>query len=147
MKFIFYFLFSNKTIKMSHNIFQHYIFDTDLISEPFINYQNDSEIILNHLQSQLQLLQLQQLLTLNLNSLTFTSTTLNILSISPWILSPKFLKLLDKFNSTILNQFICATYAFCDRLMYPEKCNGYHMMKVYHILFYKHIQKKIPNYY
>src|ERR1043165_7436260 len=122
MKFIFYFLFSNKTIKMSHNIFQHYIFDTDLIPEPSINYQNNSETMLNHLQSQLQLLQLQQLSTLNLNSLTFTSITLNILSISPWTPSPKFLKLLDKFNSTILNQFICATCAFCDRLMYPEKC-------------------------
>src|ERR1044072_6679135 len=85
-------------------------------------HQNDSETILNHLQSQLQLLQLPQLSTLNLNSLTFTSTTLNILSISPWIPSPKFLKLLDKFNSTILNQFICATCAFCGHLMYPEKC-------------------------
>ena len=68
---------------MLHNIFQHYIFDIDLIPELSINYQNDSETMLNHLQSQLQSLQSQQLSTLNLNSLTFTSTTSNILSISP----------------------------------------------------------------
>ncbi len=59
--------------------------------------------MLNYLQFQLQLLQSQQLATSISNSLTFTSTTSNILSISPWIPSHKFLKLLDNFDSTILN--------------------------------------------
>ena len=67
---------------MSYHIFQQYIFDTDLQSEPLINYQNNSESMLNHLQSQLQILQSQQLSTLISNSSTFTSTTSNILFIT-----------------------------------------------------------------
>ena len=88
---------------MSYHIFQQYIFDTDLPSEPLINYQNNSESILNHLQSQLQILQLQQLSTLTSNFFTFTSIASNILSITPWRPNHKFLKLLDNFDSTILN--------------------------------------------
>ena len=40
----------------------------------------------------------------------------------PWTPSAKFLRLLTKFDSNILNQFPCASCAFCGRLMYPEKC-------------------------
>ena len=115
--------------------------------------------MLNHLQSQLQILQSQQLSTLTSNSSTFTSTTSNILSITPWRPNHKFLKLLDNFDSTILNQFICITCVFCDRLMYPEKCKWlpydenllYPLLQVYLetesellLTFHVNLPKRIP---
>lgn len=97
---------------MSFHTFQHYTFDTDL---PFES-SDDPQRMLRNLQSQLQSRQLATL------SSAPTLIDLNPLPITFWIPSTKFLKLLDNFNSTILNQFPCASCAFCGRLMYPLKC-------------------------
>lgn len=102
---------------MSFNTFQHYTFDLNLPSES--PSQNDPELLLRNLQSQLSQLQSHQLAS----SLTnFTPINLNSLPVIPWTPSRKFLKLLNNFDSTILNQFPCAPCAFCGRLMYPQKC-------------------------
>ena len=98
---------------MSYHTFQHYIFDTNLPSES--SSPNDPQVILRNLQSQLQSRQIA------LSSPVFSVPTIP-LPISPWTPSTKFSKLLDKFNSNILNQFPCAPCAFCGRLMYPQKC-------------------------
>jgi hypothetical protein len=108
---------------MSYHTFQQYIFDTDLSSEPSINFQNNSEAMLMHLQSQLQL---RQLATSIPDPSTHIYITSNILSPYSYTPSIKFLKLLDNFDSTILNQFICAACVYCGRLMYPEKCKWTH---------------------
>ncbi|CAB4441264.1 unnamed protein product [Rhizophagus irregularis] len=97
---------------MSFHTFQHYTFDTDL---PFES-SDDPQHMLRNLQSQLQSRQLATL------SSAPTLIDLNPLPITSWIPSTKFLKLLDNFNSTILNQFPCASCAFCGHLMYPLKC-------------------------
>ncbi|CAB4375482.1 unnamed protein product [Rhizophagus irregularis] len=101
---------------MSYHTFQYYTFDTDLQPE-LTDYQNNPEQMLRNLQSQLQSYQ-------QLRSLSVVSTPINLnpLPIIPWIPSTKFLKLLDNFDSSILNQFPCAPCAFCGRLMYPQKC-------------------------
>ncbi len=104
---------------MSYYTYQHYTFDTDLSSE--LSSSNNPEIILlRNLQSQLQLHQNASLSLIIFS--TSNSINLNSLSIIPWNLSTKFLKLLDNFNSTILNQFPYALCAFCGRLMYSLKC-------------------------
>ena len=100
---------------MSFHTFQHYTFDIDLPSEPS-NNQNNPELMLRNLQSQLQSCQLAS------SSPASTLINLNSLPIIPWTPSTKFLKLLDNFDSTILNQFPCAPCAFCGCLMYPLKC-------------------------
>ena len=65
--------------------------------------------MLRDLQNQLQLRQLA-----NSHSPPIPSfITLNNLPINPWMPSKKFSNLLTVFNSTILNQFICAACAFC----------------------------------
>ncbi|CAB4420395.1 unnamed protein product [Rhizophagus irregularis] len=97
---------------MSFHTFQHYTFDTDL---PFES-SDDPQRMLRNLQSQLQSRQFATL------SSAPTLIDLNPLPITSWIPSTKFLKLLDNFNSTILNQFPCASCSFCGRLMYPLKC-------------------------
>jgi hypothetical protein len=97
---------------MSFHTFQHYTFDTDLSSES----QSNPELMLRELQSQLQSRQLAY------SPPNPTFINLNPLPIIPWTPSTKFLKLLDNFNLSILNQFPCAPCAFCGRLMYPEKC-------------------------
>ncbi|CAB4382134.1 unnamed protein product [Rhizophagus irregularis] len=101
---------------MSYHTFQYYTFDTDLQPE-LTDYQNNPEQMLRNLQSQLQSYQ-------QLRSLSVVSTPINLnpLPIIPWVPSTKFLKLLDNFDSSILNQFPCAPCAFCGRLMYPQKC-------------------------
>jgi hypothetical protein len=100
---------------MSFHTFQHYTFDVDLPSESS-SHQNNPELMLRNLQSQLQSRQLASL------SSAPALINLNPLPIIPWIPSTKFLKLLDNFDSSILNQFPCAPCAFCGRLMYPQKC-------------------------
>jgi len=107
---------------MSFFTYQHYTFDTNLPSEPSLNYQNNPEIMLRELQNQLQSRQLANSTPTTLP----TSITPNYLPIDPWVPSAKFLKLLSNFDSSILNQFICAACAFCGRLMYPEKCEWLH---------------------
>ena len=102
---------------MSFHTYQHYIFDT----EQSLNYQNNSETMLRELENQLQSRQLA-----NSTSTLSIPTTPNYLPINPWTPDTKFLNLLSNFNSTILNQFICAACAFCGRLMYPEKCEWLH---------------------
>src|SRR6266480_210260 len=97
---------------MSFHTFQYYTFDADPSSES----PSQPELMLRELQSQLQSRQLAS------SSSALTSMNLNPLPIIPWIPSIKFTKLLDKFKSSILNQFPCAPCAFCGRLMYPEKC-------------------------
>ena len=104
---------------MSFHTFQHYSFDTDYPSES-PNDQSDSELMLRNLQSQLQSRQLAFSLPVVFSAPT--PIDLNSLSIVPWTPSTKFLKLLDNFNSSILNQFPCAPCAFCGRLIYPQKC-------------------------
>jgi hypothetical protein len=107
---------------MSHHIFQHYIFDTELLSEPQLNYQNNPDNMLRQLQNQLQVLQNNSTPNIsNTQNICFTNNQ-SYLPINPWIPSQKFIKLLDTFKTNILNQFICAPCAFCGRLMYPEKC-------------------------
>jgi hypothetical protein len=104
---------------MSYNIYQHYTFDTDLPSE-LPSDQNGPEIMLRNLQSQLQTRQLA-----SSSPIIFSDPTLinlNPLPIIPWTPSKKFSKLLDNFDSSILNQFPCAPCAYCGRLMYPLKC-------------------------
>ena len=101
---------------MSHHTFQYYTFDTDLQPESS-DYQNNPEQMLRNLQSQLQSYQ-----QLRSSSVVSTPINLNPLPIIPWVPSTKFLKLLDNFDSSILNQFPCAPCAFCGRLMYPQKC-------------------------
>ena len=101
---------------MSYNTFQHYTFDTNLSPEPLLNYQINSDAMLNDLQYQLQSHQIMSPLT-PLASIS----PLNSLHL-PWTPCSKFLKLINNFNSNILNQFICTSCAFCGRLMYPEKC-------------------------
>src|SRR4051794_3731532 len=101
---------------MSFHTFQYYTFNTDSSSESPSNNQNEPELVLRELQFQLQLRQLAFL------SPALTPMNLNPLPIISWILSTKFTKLLDNFKSSILNQFSCAPYAFCGRLMYPKKC-------------------------
>ena len=102
---------------MSFHTFQYYTFDTDLSSES-PSHQDDSELMLRNLQSQLQSRQLVILSPAPTPSLI----NLNSLPIIPWTPSTKFSKLLDNFNSNFLNQFPCAPCAFCGRLMYPLKC-------------------------
>src|SRR2546421_3549239 len=101
---------------MSFHTFQYYTFNTDPPSESPSNNQNEPELMLKELQFQLQSRQLASL------SPALTPMNLNSLPIIPWIPSTKFTKLLDNFKSSILNQFPCASCAFCDRLMYSEKC-------------------------
>jgi hypothetical protein len=48
---------------MSYNTFQHYTFDTDLSPEPLLNYQINSDAMLNDLQYQLQSHQIMSPLT------------------------------------------------------------------------------------
>jgi hypothetical protein len=98
---------------MPYHTFQHYIFSTNLPSES--SSQNDPEFVLRNLQSQLQSCQIAS------SPSVFSVPTFS-LPVTPWIPSTKFLKLLDNFNSSILNQFPCAPCAFCGRLMYPQKC-------------------------
>lgn len=100
---------------MSFHTYQHYTFDTDLPSES-PNNENNPELMLRNLQYQLQSRQHALL------SPTPALINLNPLPIIPWTPSPKFSKLLDNFDSTILNQFPCAPCTFCGRLMYPLKC-------------------------
>ena len=110
-------ILKNLTFKiMSFHTFQHYIFETNLPSESS-SHQDDSELTLRDLESQLYQLQSHQPTSL---PITFPSTL--SLPITPWIPSKKFLKLLNKFDSDILKQFPCAPCAFCGRLMYPLKC-------------------------
>src|SRR5256886_14319894 len=117
---------------MSYHTFQHYTFDENLPFEPTLNYQSNPEIMLRDLQNQLQSRQLANSRSLSIPSFI----TLNNLPINPWIPSRKFSNLLTVFNSTILNQFICAACAFCGRLMYPEKCEWlpYNEMLAYPLL-------------
>ena len=100
---------------MSFYTFQHYTFEIDLSSKSS-SHQNNPELMLRNLQSQLQSRQLAS------SSSVPTIMNLNFLPIIPWTPSTKFLKLLDNFDSTILNQFPCAPCSFCGRLMYPQKC-------------------------
>ncbi len=104
---------------MSYHTFQHYTFDTDLPSE-LPSDQNNPEVMLRNLQSQLQIRQLTSQQPINFSNPTLIN--LNSLPIIPWTPSKKFSKLLDNFESSILNQFPCAPCAFCGRLMYPLKC-------------------------
>src|SRR5438270_9041126 len=127
---------------MSFYTYQHYTFDIDLLSEPSLNHQNNPENMLRELQNQLQSRQLA-----NPTHISSTSIISNYLPIDPWIPSTKFLNLQSNFNSTILNQFICVAYAFCGRLMYPEKCEWLHYDENLHYPFYKHILKNNLNYY
>ena len=101
---------------MSYHTFQHYTFVIDPQSESS-DYQDSPEHMLRNLQSQLQSYQ-----QFRSSSVISAPINLNPLPIIPWIPSTKFLKLLDNFNSSILNQFPCAPCAFCGRLMYPQKC-------------------------
>jgi hypothetical protein len=114
LAFAYYFYFAKNLVfkNMSYHTFQHYTFDTDLPSES----PSNPELMLRELQSQLQSRQLAY------SPPDPIFTNLNSLPITPWTPSTKFSKLLDKFNSSILNQFPCAPCAFCGRLMYPEKC-------------------------
>ena len=98
---------------MSYHTYQHYTFDIDSLSD----HQSHPETMLRELQNQLQSRQLE-----NTVPIFPVSITPNYMPINPWIPSTKFLNLLSNFNSSILNQFICAACAFCGRLMYPEKC-------------------------
>ena len=107
---------------MSYHIFQHYIFDTNLSSQPQINYQDDSENMLRQLQNQLQALQNRNTLNTSYTSRFSTINNQSYLPTNPWVPSHKFNKLLNTFETNILNQFICAPCAFCGCLMYPEKC-------------------------
>ena len=106
---------------MSHHVFQHYIFDNNLPSDSSSssnqNDPNDPEVVLRNLQSQLQSRQLASLPPIGISPSTFS------LPIIPWTPSRNFLKLLNNFNSTILNQFPCTPCAFCGRLIYPLKCD------------------------
>src|SRR5215470_7780260 len=106
---------------MSFHTYQHYIFNTDISAEQLQSDQNNPENMLRELQNQLQSRQLA-----NPIYIPSASITPNHLPIKPWIPNTKFLNLLSNFNSTILNQFICAACAFCGRLMYPEKCEWLH---------------------
>jgi len=101
---------------MSYHTFQYYTFATDLPSE-LSDHQNSPESRLRSLQSQLQSYQ-----QLRFSSIISTPINLNPLPIISWKPSTKFLKLLNNFDSSILNQFPCAPCAFCGRLMYPQKC-------------------------
>ena len=76
---------------MSYHTFQQYIFDTELSSEPPINFTNNFEVMLMCLQSQLQSWQLV-FVTLMPNHSTHIYTTSNILSPLPYTSSIKFLK-------------------------------------------------------
>jgi hypothetical protein len=98
---------------MPYHTFQHYIFSTNLPSES--SSQNDPKFILRNLQSQLQSCQIASLPSV------FSVLTFSLL-VTPWIPSTKILKLLDNFNSSILNQFLCAPCAFCGCLIYLQKC-------------------------
>jgi len=84
---------------MSHHTFQHYIFDTDLPSEPSLNYQGDAESMLRELQTRIESRQPTTLPPLTL-------ITPSHLPTDPWVPSRKFSKLLKKFDSNILNQFM-----------------------------------------
>ena len=84
---------------MSFHTFQHYIFETNLPSESS-SHQDDSELTLRDLESQLYQLQSHQPTSL---PITFPSPTLS-LPITPWIPSKKFLKLLNT-KSFYLNLF------------------------------------------
>ncbi|CAG8731829.1 10017_t:CDS:2, partial [Rhizophagus irregularis] len=106
---------------MSYHIFQHYIFDINLSSQPQLNYQDDSENMLRQLQNQLQALQNGNILNTSYTSRFSTIDNQRYIPTNPWIPSQKFNKLLNTFETNILNQFICAPCAFCGRLMYPEK--------------------------
>ena len=107
---------------MSYHVFQHYIFETDTSIQPQLNYQDNSENMLRQLQNQLQNLQNNN--RTNTSNISNSSTINNqiYLPTNPWIPNQKFTKLLNTFKTSILNQFICASCAFCGRLMYPEKC-------------------------
>ncbi|GBC30708.2 DNA helicase PIF1, ATP-dependent [Rhizophagus irregularis DAOM 181602=DAOM 197198] len=107
---------------MSYHIFQHYIFDINLSSQPQLNYQDNSENMLRQLQNQLQALQNGNILNTSYTSRFSTIDNQRYIPTNPWIPSQKFNKLLNTFETNILNQFICAPCAFCGRLMYPEKC-------------------------
>ena len=110
---------------MSYHIFQHYTFDTELLPEPQLNHQNDPENMLRQLQIQLQALQNNNRSNNRLNISNTLDSSINnqsYLPVNPWVPNRKFIKLSDKFETNILNQFICAPCAFCGRLMYPEKC-------------------------
>ena len=141
----------NKLQIMSFHTFQHYIFDTDLPSEP-PNDENNPELMLRNLQSQLQSRQLA------LPDPTFTNLN-PLLPVVPWTPSKNFLKLLDNFNLDILNQFPCAPCAFCGRLMYPLKCEwllyddnySYPLLEAYPnhepeslLIFHTRLPKRIP---
>lgn len=126
---------------MSYHIFQHYIFDINLSSQPQLNYQDNSENMLRQLQNQLQALQNGNILNTSYTSRFSTIDNQRYIPTNPWIPSQKFNKLLNTFETNILNQFICAPCAFCGRLMYPENVNGSLIMKIFLIPFYKHILK------
>ncbi|GES75098.1 Pif1-like helicase domain-containing protein [Rhizophagus clarus] len=138
---------------MSQHIFQHYVFDTNLSSEPQLNCQDNSENMLRQLQNQLQALQNNNIFNIpNISPII----NQNYLPTNPWIPSQKFLTLLNTFKTSILNQFICVLYTFCGRLMYPKKCkwsaytesdhNNYPLLQAYpeeQLIFHTSLPKRI----
>ncbi len=112
----------NYTLIISYHIFQHYIFDTDISIHPQLNYQDNSENMLRQLQNQLQTLQNNSIANISNISNSLNINNQIYLPTNSWIPSQKFNKLLNTFKTSILNQFICASCAFCRHLIYPEKC-------------------------
>ena len=110
---------------MSYHTFQHYTFDTDLPSES----PSNPELMLRELQSQLQSRQLAY------SPPDPIFTNLNSLPITPWTPSTKFSKLLDNFNSSILNQFHVHHVLFVVVLCIQKSVNGYLMLIVICTLF------------
>jgi len=105
---------------MSFFSFQIYKFNGEF-DVPDLQNQSDTDIILQELH--------QYAFTFHdSNSMQDNSTSTSsqfpppYRAIKPFILTRKFKNLLEKFDDTILYQFICVPCAYCGRLMYPEKC-------------------------
>ena len=91
---------------MSFHVFQHYIFDID---SPTISEQNRPNTIIENLRHDAQNFNTQNFDITDSNNLQNTYNIRN----QHWIITNKFRKLMDNFNGTLLNQYICIPCIYC----------------------------------